>query len=442
MRDLTQLRRAAREIFDEALRAVDPLSAMQTAVHIEKSTLIVGQVAFDIAAREIYAIAIGKAAARMAVALNQILGTRLSAGVLSSSDFVNDNQELGTSWEIFRGGHPEPNEASLAAARACFRLLETANQACALVIFLISGGGSAMIEAPASNEVSLSDLQAANKLLVNCGASISEINAVRRAFSAVKGGKLAARAPNCDQITLIVSDVPDGEEYNVASGPTIAPDQMSFVAREVIDGYQLRGSLPSSIVRTIDKADRVIAGSALRSQHFVLLSNNDARRAAAEAAGRRGFNAEIAADISDQAITQGCTMLLERLDALRVKNSADNRAVCLVSGGEFRCPARGGGVGGRNLESVLRLALLQARSKQPKQFVTLCAGTDGIDGNSTAAGAIIDGSTLTRAQAMGLSAEGFLERSDSYSFFAELGDAIITGPTGTNVRDLRILLAG
>jgi glycerate 2-kinase len=441
MHDLTQLRRAAREIFDEALRAVDPLSAMHTAVQIEKSTLSVDQVAFDITARDIYAIAIGKAGARMAVGLNQILGTRVSAGVLSSSDFGNANQELCTSWEIFRGGHPEPNEASLAAARACFRLLETANQARALVIFLISGGGSAMIEAPASDEVALSDLQAANKLLVNCGASISEINAVRRAFSAVKGGKLAARAPNCDQITLIVSDVPDGEEYNVASGPTIAPDYTSLDAREVMDHYQLSGELPSSIVRAIENTHKLSTVCSSRSEHFVLLSNNDARLAACESARSCGFTAEIAPDICDQPIGQGCVKSLESVAALHVNYSGEDRVVCLISGGEFACPAKGGGVGGRNLETALRLGLLHARSEQPEPFVALCAGTDGIDGNSTAAGAIVDDTTLERAHAMGLDAEISLERSDAYSFFAALGDAITTGPTGTNVRDLRILLA-
>jgi hydroxypyruvate reductase len=440
MHDLTQLRVAAREIFDAALHAVDPLSAMHSAVHIEKSTLIIGRVAFDITAREIYAIAIGKAAGRMAAGLNQALGNSLSAGIICSHDGGIDYSSPGPTWHTFLGGHPEPNEASLAAARACFQLLETANKARALVIFLISGGGSAMIEAPASDEISLADLQAANKLLVNSGASISEINAARRAFSAVKGGQLAARAANCDQITLIVSDVPEGEEYNVASGPTIEPDPTSLDASEVIEGYQLRGELPSSIVRAI-KTHKLSPVSSSRSEHLVLLSNNDARLAAAESARRYGFIAEIAPDICDQSIEQGCAKSLERLAALRVNCSAENRPVCLISGGEFRCPVKGGGVGGRNLETALRLALLYAKSKKPERFVALCAGTDGIDGNSTAAGAIADGTTLERAHALGLNAANFLERSDSYSFFTALGDAITTGPTGTNVRDLRILFA-
>jgi hydroxypyruvate reductase len=230
MHDLTQLRSSAREIFDQALRAVDPLSAMRSLVRVEKSRIIVGEVPLDIAAREIYAIAIGKAAAQMVAGLNEALGTRLTAGILCTNDAGINKSNLERAWRSFRGGHPEPNEASLAAARACFDLLAAADQTRALVIFLISGGGSAMIEAPTSERISLSDLQAANKLLVSSGASISEVNAVRRAFSAVKGGKLSAHAPNCDQITLIVSDVPEGEEYNVASGPTIAPSHTSLVS--------------------------------------------------------------------------------------------------------------------------------------------------------------------------------------------------------------------
>jgi len=440
MHDLTHLRRAAREIFDQALRAVDPLSAVRSAVRLEKSTLIVGEVSLDMTAREIYAIAIGKAAAKMAAGLNQALGSKISAGILCTHEAGSDHSSLGRAWRSFRGGHPEPNEASLAAARACFELLAAADQARALVIFLISGGGSAMIEAPARDDISLPDLRAANRLLVHSGASISEINSVRRAFSAVKGGKLAARVPNCDRITLVVSDVPDGEEYNVASGPSIAPDHTSFAAGEVVDRYQLRGELPSSIVRAIDRQHPLSTVATSRGEDFVLLSNKDARMAAAEAARHYGFITEIASDISDQPIAQGCRKLLASLEALRANYPADNRAVCLISGGEFSCPAKGGGTGGRNLETALRLALLDSHAGDG--FVALCAGTDGIDGNSTAAGAIVDDTTLERAREMGLSAEEFLARSDSWSFFAALGDAITTGPTGTNVRDLRILLGG
>src|SRR5580765_8812794 len=188
----------------------------------------------------------------MAAALKNVLGEKLAAGVITSSPALLAQITLSPRWQRFHGGHPEPNERSLEAARAAFHLLERANQEGALLIFLVSGGGSAMMEWPISDDISLDDLRAANKVMVACGASIAEINSVRRAFSAVKGGRLAARAPNCDQITLIVSDVPDGEEFNVASGPTIkfragAPNPL-----EVIAHYNLRPQLPANITEAIE----------------------------------------------------------------------------------------------------------------------------------------------------------------------------------------------
>jgi hydroxypyruvate reductase len=306
-----------------------------------------------------------------------------------------------------------------------------------LIVFLISGGGSAMLEWPATGNISLADLQEANRLLVGCGASISEINSVRRTFSALKGGKLAARAPNCDQLTLIVSDVAAGEEYNVASGPTIRAPQDAPNALEVIDGYNLRSQLPESITQAIENVREFSSASNCLRESFVLLSNEHAVRSAAATAQERGFNVDIAAEISDQSIADGCEQLLRRLDHLRAKDGEGN-SVCLISGGEFTCPVNGDGVGGRNLETALRLAILNQSS--PNDFVALCAGTDGVDGNSPAAGAIVDSTTIARANALGLQADDFLRRSDAYSFFSALGDAITTGPTGTNVRDLRILM--
>src|SRR5256884_3153434 len=190
----------------------------------------------------------------MAAEIDQLLGDRFSGGVITSNDSGFTASRLSSRWVAFLGGHPEPDESSLAAARASFQLLQRANEERALVIFLVSGGGSAMIEWPVNETISLDDLKAANRLLVRCGASISEINSVRRAFSAIKGGKLAARAPDCDQITLIVSDVPEGEERNVASGPTLAPPSDAPDPREVIDRYNLRTRLPTAIVQAIEKA--------------------------------------------------------------------------------------------------------------------------------------------------------------------------------------------
>ncbi len=449
MSNLTQLRIAAREIFDEALTAVDTGKAVRQTISIKGTVVSICDQEIDLGSRKIFSIAIGKAAAPMAYALEQQLGESFVGGFMSGP--VPSPQvlklksmpewTLKTRWRWCEGGHPLPTQSSLTAAAETFRLLERANKERAFVIFLVSGGGSAMIESPITSEISLNELRAANKALINCGASIGEINSVRRAFSAVKGGKLSARAPECDQITLIVSDVPEGEERNVASGPTLAPPPDAPKALDVIAKYNLRGQLPETVLRAID-TENAESGEGPEShfrKHFVLLNNHTALEAAAQAASHRGFIAEIAADISDQPIREGCKSLQESLETLQAKHRTGSGVVCLISGGEFACPVMGDGMGGRNLETALRLA----DSTEPgvRDTVALCAGTDGVDGNSPAAGAIIDNTTMVRARSIGLNARDFLDRSDSYSFFVALGDVINTGVTGTNVRDLRILLA-
>lgn len=455
MSNITQLRLAAREIFEKTLAAVDAGAAVRRSVRLEGSRLSIRDNVIEIGNRAVYSIAIGKAAVKMASALEEILGERFTAGILTGnpggqgrargSERVEVAQVANLRHIIFHGGHPEPNEQSLAAARACFDLLDRAKREHALIIFLISGGGSAMIEWPISDAITLADLRAANRALVNSGASIGEINAVRRAFSAVKGGRLAARAPNCDQITLIVSDVPAGEERNVASGPSLAPPDDAAQARDVIARYYLAPALPETILHSIQAEQEAFEGkSESLRQHLVLLDNHTAVEAAAAAAQRRGFHTKLAEDISDQPIEEGCVQLLAKLNELRngIPAAETTEAVCLISGGEFACPVKGEGIGGRNLETALRLACSSKLGlSNSEHLVALCAGTDGIDGNSPAAGAITDSTTLARARTISLDPEDFLRRSDAYSFFAALGDVVATGPTGTNVRDVRILLA-
>jgi glycerate 2-kinase len=429
---------AAREVFDAALNAVDPRVAVRNSIQTQGSSLIIRGEPLDLGDQPIYSIAIGKAALSMAAALEQQIGKRFKGGVISGPASVRS--QLSERWQQHEGGHPTPNESSLLAARDSLALLDRANNEGALLIFLVSGGGSAMLEWPANDDISLADLQIANRTLVNSGASISEINAVRRAFSAMKGGRLAARAPNCDEITLIVSDVPNGEERNVASGPTLAPTQDAPKAVDVIARYELEAQLPTSIIRAIKAAPEPLeAITSHNRQHITLLDNQTALEAAAEAARSRGFIAEIATDISDQAIEEGCEELIKRLAALHARHRETGGGVCLISGGEFACPVRGDGIGGRNQETSLRLAI---SPNLISPMVALCAGTDGIDGNSPAAGAIVDDTTIERAKSVALDVEDFLRRSDAYSFFVAIGDAVTTGSTGTNVRDLRILLAG
>ncbi len=369
---MDQLRRYAREIFDFALASVDPRKAVSRAIVDRGSYLDV------CSSHPVYAIALGKAASSMAFGLQDAIGARLTAGVISAPKFSGT---LAPAWKVFEGGHPLPNEDSLAAAQAAFALLDRANEERACVVFLVSGGGSAMMESPT---ISLDDLRRLNELLIGCGARINEINAVRRVFSRIKGGRLAEYASNARSFTLIVSDTNKGDEASVASGPTLSPT--------------------------------------VNSPYEILLDNSTALEAARQKASELGFAPTIADHICEQPIEEGCDLLL--------RENAD----CVISGGEFSCPIRGDGVGGRNLETALRIAMRMSGG------VMLSAGTDGIDGNSPAAGAIADENTITRARNLGLDPHDFLDRSDSYNFFEKLNDLVVTGPTGTNVRDLRILL--
>jgi hydroxypyruvate reductase len=361
----------------------------------------------------------------MALGLDDALAERLTAGVLVSSTPHNSKR-----WQSFIGGHPLPNEASLAAARAAFTLLDRANTEEATVVFLISGGGSAMMEWPVSNEISLLDLRSANQDLISCGASIAEVNSVRRAFSAVKGGGLARRAPRAQMLTLIVSDTNPGDEASVASGPTFVAPNDTPDAIEVVEHYGLDTVLPESILKALRQHKH--SSDPVNGSHVVLLDNRAAINAAHTKAVELGFVCSTLDNICEQPIQEGCDLLLSSLPMLPAGEIS-----CAISGGEFSCPVRGDGRGGRNLETALRCAMsLDVQSRT----VVLSAGTDGIDGNSPAAGAIADETTIQRARNLNLDPEQYLARSDSYSFFEQLNDLIITGPTGTNVRDLRIIL--
>jgi hydroxypyruvate reductase len=434
MSDLTELRRAAHEIFGEALRAVDPATTIRQKVRVDGSRVLVGDAAFELGpVLKVFGVAIGKASDRMASEVQNLFGDDFLTGILSGP-----RRAFG--WDYFEGGHPLPNAASFAAAKAAIHLLQDANDEKSLTVFLISGGGSAMFELPINDDITLADVRSANQVLVGCGASIGEVNAVRRAWSAVKGGRLAAFAPKCRQLTLIVSDVPKGEEHNVASGPTWTLPGGGPRAAEVVARYELESRLPGSIMRAIENFTPSRTNQQHdRHRHFVLLDNDRALEAAANAARARGFVTAIARDVGDGPIDTGCEELLQRLNKLQSQNP--DSTVCLISGGEFACPVRDNGIGGRNLETALRLAVVEGKRDEVGEFVALCAGTDGIDGNSPAAGAIIDSITMARARKLGLDVNHYLNRSDSYSFLAALGDVITTGPTGTNVRDLRILMS-
>lgn len=447
MTELAELRGVAREILDCALRAVDPQKALRSAVNLDATLLRIRDTIFDISTRPTYVVAIGKAGPAMAVTLDNILDHMITGGVVSGPECPELHTLGSGGWRVFAGGHPLPNQESLDAAQAAFDLIRRADEERALVIFLISGGGSAMMEWPRDERITLADLREFNRRLVSCGASISEINAVRRALSAVKGGMLATLAPNADQITLMISDTNSGDEASVASGPSLPPPADSPQPLDVVERYSHRLSLPGAVLTAIKEAETDEGHSDTGgNKHYVLLDNNSAIEAAAAQARQLGFAVEVADDINEQPMDQGSALLVSRVRALWEQAGREQKRVCLISGGEFSCPVRGIGIGGRNLETVLRCAIEFNNLRNRGDFVSthlvaLSGGTDGIDGNSPAAGAIADESTIARGLARGLEAESFLVNSDSFTFFNALGDAIITGPTGTNVRDLRILIA-
>jgi hydroxypyruvate reductase len=445
----------ARAVFQETLGALAPGLAIQKGLEIKGDALRIGAASFVLFPKQpVYAVALGKAARPMAEALGELLGERLSAGVASMPEsearLITPSDGLGGRWRVFGAGHPAPNEASLEAAQGAFALLRRADAEQATVIFLVSGGGSAMMERPLDSRVTLADMQSANRLLVNCGATIAEVNSVRRALSAIKGGGLARAAPNARKITLIISDTNPGDKANVASGPTLSPPTDAPDFQQVLRKYNLRSLLPPSVGAALAGAPGLSA-EIIEGTAFTLLDQNDALAAASASLARRGFAVTVDREIVEQEVSEGAGLLFDELISLINSHASDNvkrgeRKVALVSAGEFACPAHGGGQGGRSSETALRLALLLDEKKawlkqKGWEVAALCGGTDGIDGNSPAAGAVATEQTVTQAKKLKLNPAEHLQNSDSHGFFAALGDAIITGPTGTNARDLRILLA-
>jgi hydroxypyruvate reductase len=312
----------------------------------------------------------------------------------------------------------------------------TAQNAASLVIFLLSGGGSSMAEKPIDDEISLDDLIATYRVLVHSGAPIGEINAIRKHLSAIKGGRLALAASPARQVSLLVSDVPDNTPDALASGPTMPDSSSAEDCYAIAAKYDLLGKFPASVSdlfhkKTLEETPKSDDPAFLNSRWFTVLSNQTAIDAVAEAAKRERFTVEVDNNCDDWDYARAADYLLNRLRELRQKSER----VCLISGGEVTVKVTNGGVGGRNQQ----FALACAQKISGENITVLSAGTDGIDGNSKAAGAVVDGTTIDRAKTQDIQAA--LDKFNAYPLLESLGDAIITGPTGNNVRDLRILLS-
>ena len=430
-----RMRETAREIFAAALKNASIESAFARNLHCERRVLRIGHDLHDLDSyHRVFVVSIGKAAHTMAAALEAQLGSSsFEAGIVASS--VEPASQV-RGFRYFRGGHPTPTAESIRAAGAILKSL-TALDSASLAIFMISGGGSSIVEKPVDAEISLPDLAATYRALVNSGAPIAEINAIRKHLSAVKGGRLAQAAYPAQQVSILVSDVPDETPDALASGPTMPDSTSVHDCERIAAQYNLVDQFPASVANlfrqhALDETPKSDDPAFVRARWWTVLSNKVAIDEAAIAATRAGFAVEVDNSCDDWPYDKAAAYLLNRLDELRRTVSR----VCLISGGEVTVTVRNGGIGGRNQQ----FALACAEPISGHDITVLSAGTDGIDGNSPAAGAVVDGTTLNRAG--GPEAVRFaLSTFNAYPLFDTLGDTLVTGPTGNNLRDLRILLA-
>ena len=440
-----EARELVRSSFLETLPALEVAPRLRETVRPEGRTIHIAGQRYPVPqSRTVRFVSIGKAALPMFQTLSEILSGIRLRGVVSSPQPPPAPTE---GVEYFVGGHPVPNEQSWQAAESALALLQWRNAVSDdLVLFLLSGGGSAMLDKPLAPSVSLDDLRQLHRVLVACGAPIQDMNAIRKHLSAVKGGRLAERAAPASQVTLYVSDVPEDLPSAVASGPGMPDETTAADCLLIVQDYGLLDQVPDSLrsllesgaVAETPKPDHPCFA---RSRYHCLLSNATAVSTFARLLRSRGVLVELENGCDGWDYRRAADHLLNRLEHLRRENP--DRPVAILSGGELSCPTPAAGpsasigVGGRNQA----FALYCASKIAGRPFVVLSAGTDGVDGNSPAAGAIADGGSARRAASLQLDPEDLLRRFDSHTFFARLGDAIHTGPTATNVRDLRVVLA-
>lgn len=430
------MRQTAREIFRHALAEASIAKAFTRHVQSERGILRICEDLYDLNSySRVIVISIGKAAHTMAEALAQQAGQFALEGIVASP--VQPATQV-RGFRYFHGGHPLPNAESIRAAEAILKLLN-AQTAASLVIFMLSGGGSAVVEKPIDNEINLEDLIETYRALVHSGAPIAEINTIRKHLSAVKGGRLAQAASPAQQVSLLISDVPDHSLDALASGPTLPDSTTAEDCYRIAAKYDLLQQLPASTHelferQALEETPKSDDQSFLRSRWWTILSNDTAIEQAKIAAQVAGFAVHIDNSCDDQDYEKAANYLLNQLSDLR----KGNQRVCLISGGEVTVKVTNiSGRGGRNQQ----FALACAEKIAGENITVLSAGTDGVDGNSPAAGALADGTTISRAQQKGLNAQAARENFDANPFFSALGDTIETGPTGNNLRDLRILLA-
>ena len=437
------LRNDARCIFDAAVRSVDPAAAVQRHVVRMGSSLEIGGIPCDLDRFDrVCVVGAGKAGAMMAGAMESILGDRLAGGVV--------NVKYGHSTplrrvELIEADHPIPDAAGVNGTEKIVGLLEQLDER-DLVFCLLSGGGSALLPLPVDG-VTLEEKQVVTGRLLQCGATINEINTVRKHISRVKGGQLARLASPARLVTLVLSDVIGDPLDIIASGPTV-PDESTYSdCKSIMKKYGLGDELPPSVIRHLDagakgtEPETPVPGDPVfdHTQTALVANNRQALDAARTEARKRGYNPLVLSSSIDGETREVARVYAAMAREIECHGDPVRRPACVISGGETTVTLKGGGKGGRNQEFVLAAV---AGIEGLERTVVFSAGTDGTDGPTDAAGAVADGQTLARAAEKGLDAEASLDDNDAYRFFEPLGDLVITGPTHTNVMDLRLLLVG
>jgi len=439
----TRLRKDAETIFRSSLQAVDALQAVKKHLVRRNEDLAAGERTYDLSAfASISVVGAGKASAAMAQAVEEVLGNRLTEGLVT----VKYGHALPLSTVRCReAGHPVPDASGLQGSRDIVRLLEAKGEK-DLVLCLISGGGSALLPYPVEG-ITLQDKQDLTKALLESGVAIQEMNALRKHVSQVKGGRLAWTAYPATLIVLILSDVVGDDLESIASGPTV-PDSSTFAdCLSILDKHALRDRIPPAALLHLergaegrqDETPKKDAPAFRGTQNLIVANNMMAIQAARKKAESLGYNTLVLSSFVEGESREAAKMhaAIAR-EILKTGNPAP-RPACVISGGETTVTVHGKGLGGRNQEFVLAAAL---ELDGLPGVVMLSAGTDGTDGPTEAAGAVCDGATVQKARAAGLDAALYLAENDSYHFFARSGNLVVTGPTYTNVMDLRLILAG
>ena len=441
--NIAKMREHALQIFQAGLQAVDPVEAILRHVTLNDNVLRISDRQFNLKDYDrILVVGAGKAVAPMAKAVEDLLGNRISDGVI----VVKDEHGLPLKKiKVREASHPVPDERGVKGTEEILSLVETAGRR-DLIICLISGGGSALLIAPV-HDISLEDKRNATKLLLACGATIHEFNAVRKHLSRAKGGRLAQMAYPATVTSLILSDVVGDDLDVIASGPTV-PDSSTFDdAEQILKGYGIWDQLPPTVRDHLAKgtSDQIedtpkSDNAAFQQCSQVLVGTNlQALKAAGQEAKRLGYHPLILSSKVEGEAREVAKFYAAIASEVLSSGNPLKPPVCVLAGGETTVTLKGDGRGGRNQEFALAAALAITGLDN---VVVLSGGTDGTDGPTDAAGAMADGTTVARALEKGLDPKDFLRRNDSYNFFQKLEGLLMTGPTRTNVMDMYMLLVG